>query len=303
MTNIIILFLCFFAGILLKKSKIFPTNTHISINLFLIYIALPLITLYFIPKIEINTKLLYPILVPWIQILFAIILFAFLGKKWNLSKALIGSLTLCAGFANTSFEGIPVISALYGEEGIKTVILADQPGSFVAISTLGIAVAGYYSSGESSWKEIVNRILKFPPFYAFVIGVLLNLLSVNVPISLDEAFLKIGSTTVPLAMFSVGFQLKIQKESKHWNYLWLGLLYKLILAPLFFFVLYMIILKQRGDMIEISILEAGMAPMVTAAIIATAYRLKPQFSSLMVSVGLILSFFTIGFWYFLFQVL
>ncbi|MBS9767931.1 MAG: AEC family transporter [Flavobacteriaceae bacterium] len=303
MTNIIILFLCFFSGIALKKTKIFPANSHLSINLFLIYIALPLITLYFIPKIEINTGLLYPILVPWIQIIFAILLFAFLGKKWNLSKALIGSLTLCAGFGNTSFAGIPIISSLYGEEGIKTVILVDQPGSFVAISTLGIAIAGYYSSGKSSWKDIVNRILRFPPFYAFIIGVLLNIFSVTIPAEIDKAFLKIGETTVPLAMFSVGFQLKIQRESKHWNYLWLGLLYKLILAPLFFFVLYMLVFKQRGEMIEISILEAGMAPMVTAAIIATAYRLKPQFSSLMVSIGLIFSFFTIAGWYLLFQIL
>ncbi len=303
MTNIIILFFCFFAGVILKKTKLFPANTHISINLFLIYISLPLITLYFIPKIEINTKLLYPILVPWIQIIVAFLLFGFLGKKWNLSKGLIGSLTLCAGFGNTSFEGIPIISSLYGEQGIETVILADQPGSFVAISTLGIAIAGYYSSGKSNWKDILNQILRFPPFYAFLIGLLLNIFSVNIPISLDEAFFKIGSTIVPLAMFSVGFQLKIQKESKHWKFLWLGLLYKLILVPFFFFILYMLILKQRGNMIEISVLEAGMAPMVTASIIATAYRLKPQFSSLMVSIGLIISFFTLGLWYLLFQLI
>ncbi len=41
---------------------------------------------------------------------------------------------MCAGFGNTSFVGIPLIQAMYGEEGLKTVMLVDQPG-FVALST------------------------------------------------------------------------------------------------------------------------------------------------------------------------
>jgi predicted permease len=40
---------------------------------------------------------------------------------------LIGCLILTAGLGNTSF-GFPIIEALYGEEGLKTAILVDQPG-------------------------------------------------------------------------------------------------------------------------------------------------------------------------------
>lgn len=302
MTNLILIFLCLFLGMVAKRFKIFPANASQTINSFLIYISLPFITLYYMPKIELNASLLYPVLVPWVQILVAFVLFYFLGKSWGWSKSLIGALTLCAGFGNTSFAGLPIISALYGDEGIKTVILVDQPGSFVAISTLGVAIAGFYSKGKSSISQIFVRILKFPPFYAFVVGILLNTFRIIIPTEIDNVFLKIGATIVPLAMFSIGFQLKIQKQSKHWKFLWIGLLYKLILSPLLFFVVYMLVLKQRNDMIEISILEAGMAPMVTAVIIASSYGLKPQFSNLLMAIGLPLSFITLGLWYLLFQI-
>lgn len=303
MANLILLFLCLFLGIFIKRINVFPANTHQVVNLFLIYISLPFITLYHLPKMTLNVELLYPILVPWGQILIAFALFYFLGKKWGWSKSLIGALTLCSGFGNTSFAGIPIINSLYGNEGIKTVIMVDQPGSFVAISTVGIGIAGFYSKGGSTLKQIVIRILKFPPFYAFIAGIFINVFNIPIHSSLEDAFLKIGATVVPLAMFSVGFQLNIQKHSRHWKYVWLGLSYKLLISPLLFFVIYMLLLNQRGDMIEISILEAGMAPMVTAAIIASSYGLKPQFSNLLLGVGLPLSFVTLALWYLLFQLM
>jgi predicted permease len=57
---------------------------------------------------------------------------------------LTGCLILTAGLGNTSFLGFPIIEALYGQEGMKTAILVDQPGTFVVLSTLGIIVATMY---------------------------------------------------------------------------------------------------------------------------------------------------------------
>jgi hypothetical protein len=54
--------------------------------------------------------------------------------------------------------GFP-IEALYGEEGLKTAILVDQPGSFVVLSTLGILVATIYSSGNPNGFQIAKIFL------------------------------------------------------------------------------------------------------------------------------------------------
>ena len=92
--------------------------------------------------------MIYPVLVVWIGIFAAILFFAGLGKIFGWKSSLIGALIMCAGFGNTSFVGIPVIQSLYGESGLQTVMLVDQPGSFVALSTLGITIASFYSGDK-----------------------------------------------------------------------------------------------------------------------------------------------------------
>ena len=297
MSNIILLFLCLFLGFFLRKTKLFPENGHLALNSFVINISLSALSLYYIPKIALNFQVLFPVMVPWLNIILAVLFFSFLGKKMNWSKSLIGALIMCAGFGNTSFVGIPVIQSLYGESGLKTVMLVDQPGSFVALSTLGITIASFYSGDKIGITQIIQKILKFPPFIAFVIAVILNIFSVAIPVQIDEVFAKLGATTVPLALVSVGSQLRWQKLDHDSKPLFWGLLFKLILFPAFIFTLYFLILKQRGEMIEISFLESAMGPMVTAAIIASAHRLEPKFCNLILGVGIPLSFLTLTLWY------
>ena len=299
MSNLILLFVCLIIGIVLKKSKIIPENFHTSLNAFVINISLSAFSLYYISKIELNSSVIYPVLVVWIGIFAAILFFAGLGKIFGWKSSLIGALIMCAGFGNTSFVGIPLIQAMYGEEGLKTVMLVDQPG-FVALSTVGILVANFYSGSKDSLLKHLSKILKFPPFIAFVVALFLNIFSIEIPKDFDEVLMKLGATTVPLALVSVGSQMQWKKiEKKEGFHLFIGLLFKLVLLPLLILVIYKYIFHQSGDVIDICILEAAMAPMITAAIIASAHDLEPKFCNLMVAVGIPLSIFTVGIWHLL----
>ena len=299
MSNLILLFVCLIIGIVLKKSKIIPENFHTSLNAFVINISLSAFSLYYISKIELNSSVIYPVLVVWIGIFAAILFFAGLGKIFGWKSSLIGALIMCAGFGNTSFVGIPLIQAMYGEEGLKTVMLVDQPG-FVALSTVGILVANFYSGSKDSLLKHLSKILKFPPFIAFVIALLLNIFSIEIPKDFDEVLMKLCATTVPLALVSVGSQMQWKKiEKKEGFHLFIGLLFKLVLLPLLILVIYKYIFHQSGDVIDICILEAAMAPMITAAIIASAHDLEPKFCNLMVAVGIPISILTVGIWHLL----
>lgn len=298
MSNLILLFLCLFLGIFLRKTKLLPENSHLALNAFVINISLTALSLFYIPKIALNFQIIFPVMIPWLNIVLAFFFFTFLGRKLNWPKTLIGALILCAGFGNTSFVGIPVIQSLYGESGLKTVMLVDQPGSFVALSTLGIMFANLYSGEKTSAGEIVKKVLKFPPFLAFTVAVIINILNLEIPFLIDDVFDKLGATTVPLALVSVGSQLKWQKLDQYAKPLFWGLLFKLMIFPALIFIVYFLILKQSDEMIEIAFLESAMAPMITAAIIASAHRLEPKLCNLMVGIGIPLSFLTLAFWYF-----
>ncbi|MCO6175630.1 AEC family transporter [Flavobacterium sp. NRK F10] len=299
MDNIILLFGCLLLGVLFQKVPAFPKNAHQVLNQFVIYISIPAIALYYIPKIELNASLLYPLGIAWLGFGLSFIFFYGLGKLLGWSKKLIGCLIVVGGLGNTSFVGFPVIEALYGKEGIETAIIVDQPGSFVVMSTLGIIVATSFSKETPSAKTLLTKILKFPPFLAFFLGLMLNLFKVDFPMDLQSVFQRVGATVSPVALVAVGFQLKFERRSLHWPFLGVGLLFKLIITPLFFFVLYKLVLGADGLPIDVSIIEAAMAPMITGAILASSYGLKPKLSNMMVGVGIPLSFVTLALWYFI----
>ncbi len=118
---------------------------------------------------------------------------------------------------------------------------------------------------------------------------------------MQTVFQKLGATVTPIALIAVGLQLSFEKESKHWRFLTLGLAFKLFLTPAFFYFLYVVILGKSGKVFEVSIMEAAMAPMITASILASTYGLKPKLSSMMIGFGIPISFLTLAFWYWILQ--
>ena len=50
-------------------------------------------------------------------------------------------------------------------------------------------------------------------------------------------------------------------------------------------------------MFKVTVLETAMAPMITGSIVAISNNLEPKLASLMVGVGIPLSFFTLAIWY------
>lgn len=299
MDSILLIFLCLLVGLGLQKVSSFPKNGHLALNQFVIYVALPALALYYIPKISISSNLLYPLGIAWIGFALSFLFFYFIGKKMGWSRRLIGCLIITAGLGNTSFVGFPIIQALYGDEGLKSAIIVDQPGSFVVMATLGIITAAIFAKGKPNSREILFKIILFPPFIAFVMACMMNLLKFDFNDHLQTVFQKLGATVTPVALVSVGLQMKIDRQSQHWKFLRLGLFFKLMLTPLFFFIFYKLILKGKGIDVDVSIMESAMAPMITGVILASNYGLKPKLSSMMVGFGIPLSFLTLTIWYYI----
>jgi len=215
--------------------------------------------------------------------------------KW--SRRTVGALILTGGLGNTSYLGLPMIEAYYGHQGLASGIIVDQLGTFLVLATLGILVAGLYSEGAPTVGAMVKRILLFPPFIALVIALLL--VPVAYPEWLSVVLKRMGDTLAPLALLSVGFQLRLGHLAGNGVKLAIGLGFKLLLAPLVIFLLYVPVLGAHGQAIQITLFESAMPPMITAAILATEHDLDPPFATLMVAVGLMISFVTLTLWWWL----
>lgn len=268
-------------------------------NNILLYICLPSLALLYIPELHISIDTIYPVIVAYIVFGLSIVFFIFIGKIFKLPSATVGALILTAGLCNTSFVGFPVLLSLFGEEGLKVGVLVDQAGSFVILAIFGIIVASVYSHDKIDYKGIIKKIITYPSFIAFILGIVMNIFDLHFEGVTKSLLEKAGSPMAFLALLSVGFQLKISLKQLPVKELILGLSYKLILAPLFIYILFFIILRGSGLEVQVSLLEIAMPPMVMGAVLATSFNLNPRLSNLIVGIGIPLSFFTLVFWYFL----
>lgn len=299
MNNLILLVLCFVAGVLLHRYKRMPMNTPAVLNSFIIHISLPSLTLLYVHDLKLDGDVWLMAAMAWIYFGLSVWFFRMVGKRMNLPRRTVGALILTGGLGNTSFLGLPMIEAYYGHQGLASGIIIDQLGSFLVLSTLGILVAGIYSSGAPTLGAMAKRIAYFPPFVALVIAVLL--IPMDYPEWLSVILKRMGDTLAPLALLSVGFQLRLGHLAGNGKKLAIGLGFKLVLAPLLLFLLYVPLLGAHGEAIQITLFEAAMPPMITAAILAAEHDLDPPFATLMVAVGLVISFVTLTAWWWLLQ--
>lgn len=284
MFTLALLVICISFGALLRAKY----SGHASLNTWarnwVIWIALPAMILRELPRMTFDVNALWLFSVGIAVFVGALIVIGAFGKLRSWSKAEIAAMILCAGLGNTSFVGLPVMRLVFGGSAVGPALVVDQ-SSFVALALGGTTIAAWGAGKALSVRQAAERILLFPP----TVAALSSLALAHVGLApfesfLDDALYAIAQTLSPVALFAVGLQF----TGFRWNkpeQLAVGLTWKLVLAP--FVILGFAAMAQTQDPIRaIGILQAGMPPMVTAAIVAESEGLEPELASQMVVTGL-----------------
>jgi malate permease and related proteins len=301
MGNIILLFACLAIGMALRRTGRVPENAHTALNAFIIHVSLPALTLLQIHRIALQPELLYSVAMPWMLFAIGAAFFWVVAKAMRLSPSTTGALILSGSLANTSFVGLPMIETFYGRNGMAIGILIDQLGTYLVLSTLGIAIASIYSAGANSAGDILKRVFTFPPLLALLLA--LALMNIEYPEWLENVLRRLGDTLSPLALVSVGLQLRLDQLRGNRSPLVLGLSFKLLFAPLLLTILYVGVFRATSEVIRITLFEAAMGPQIGGAIVAIQHGLNPPLITLMVGVGIALSFVTLPMWWYALQML
>lgn len=296
MNNYLLLGACFLLGIILRRSGRLPDNAAASLNGFVVNISLPALTLTYVHGLKLDTSLILPALMAWVLFGIGCGFFWLAARALGFSRATTGGLMLTGGLANTSFIGLPMIETFYGPQFLGLGILIDQLGSYFVLSTLGILVASLYASDRSvNAKAVIRKIVLFAPFQAFVLALLL--IPFEYPTWLDDLLKRLGATLIPIALVSVGYQLHLSHVRGKVSALAVGLVFKLALGPALILLLFAGVLGSAGEVLRVTVFEAAMAPMIGASIVAMDHELDPPLLTLMVGVGIPLSFLTLPAWW------
>jgi len=292
MENFIIIISFLLIGILLKRISVFSSETGNVLNLFVIYISLPALVLIKIPELSIDSDIIVPVVMPWVMLFFSGVLILLLSKFLNWDRIITGCLLLLIPLGNTSFLGIPMVKAFFGEQAVPYALLYDQLGSFLALAIYGSFILAYYGTekNEVTVVNVLKKVISFPPFIALILAFVFK--TVPYPTVISSLLNILASTLIPLVMIAVGFQLTLRLDKNVLSPLGIGLSIKLIIAPLVALLLCKI-LGLEGESVQVSIFEAGMPPMVSAGALAILAKLSPSLTAGLVGLGIILSFATL----------
>ena len=102
-------------------------------------------------------------------------------------------------FSNAAYMGFPLISALFGAEGLL------YASAYVTVFNILLWTMGYgMVSGSNSPRAIARGLLHTPVLYAMVVGLSIYLLQIPVPTLIAQPLELLGGMNTPLSMLITG---------------------------------------------------------------------------------------------------
>ena len=102
-------------------------------------------------------------------------------------------------FSNAAYMGFPLISALFGSEGLL------YASAYVTVFNILLWTLGYgLVSGGSSVKEVARSLVRTPVLYAIVVGLGIYLLQIPLPTLITQPLELLAGVNTPLSMLITG---------------------------------------------------------------------------------------------------
>jgi predicted permease len=272
-------------GKLFAHTRLLPENTPEVINRLVIWLLLPALVLKAVHGLEFRVELLVLVITPWLLALLTVLAVLGLSRLLGWRREISGCLLLCVALGNTAFLGYPMVEATLGHEALAYAVVYDQLGSFILLSSFGLVVVALYGGvARPTVLAVIRKIVTFPSFAALIVG----LLPWERPPLIEGLIATLAGLLVPLAMFAVGFQLKLVPSRAFALPLVVGLGLKLVLLPA---AAWTIATLAGADALvtAVNTLQAAMPAMITAGALATDARLAPELAAGLVGYGILIS--------------
>lgn len=297
MSHFVLIALFVLLGLLFRRLRSFPAETPQVLNLFALYVSLPAVILLKVPSLALSRETLVAALLPWGMLILSAALVLLLARRFRWERLTTGTLLLIVPLGNTSFMGVPMVNAFFGEAGIPHLILYDQVGTMLIFATYGSAILALYGrEGRAGALAVTRRALLFPPTLALAAGLLLR--GWPYPAAMTAALRDLAGALTPLVMTSIGFQLTLRLRPTTVGPLGAGLAIKLVAAPLAALLLCRL-LGLDHLAADVAVFEAGMPPMVTASALAVAAGMATELAVALAGLGIVLAFATLPLLYLL----
>ena len=198
--QVIVLFLLIGTGALAVKTGVLRLENKQALSNLLVYIVVPamIVHSYMMDfSEEILRNLLSAFGLSVLAILIGTVITLVLTAKRKGNRVPI--FRFACIFSNAAYMGFPLISALFGSEGLL------YASAYVTVFNILLWTLGYgIVSGKSSAKDVVHSLVRTPVLYAMVIGLAVYLLQIPVPTLISQPLELLSNMNTPLSMMITG---------------------------------------------------------------------------------------------------
>ncbi|MBE6047754.1 MAG: AEC family transporter [Clostridium sp.] len=289
MGNVISLFLIILAGVYGVKRKFINDEIQKGLNKILINITLPLLVVTsFSVEFDDNMKsnlgkaFLYSFIFFIVAgVISKIFLIPIKDKE---SKKVLQFANV---FSNCAFIGFPIISSIYGAEGVVYTSIFNL---FFNIFVWSYGVALYSDKLD---KRAFKKILLNPGIVAVYVGLPIMLFNIHIPLFLEKSISTIGNMTTPLSMIIIGCiltKVNIKEAFKNWIVYYESLI-RLIIIPICIFCIAKLI-KDDSILIKTIIVLQAMPAGTMASIMAENLEKDSKLATVIIFVTTLFSIVT-----------
>lgn len=288
MFQITVMFLLIMSGVLLHRIHWISAETNQQLSKIVISFVNPAL-MFCAYTIEFRASLLVGLLESFgiaviIHLLFIAaskICFRKKDDNYNLER-------YCCIYSNCAFIGIPLVSAVYGSEGVFYVT------AYITVFNLLMWSHGIYLMSREGGSDFIKKVLLSPTILATFLGMLVFFAGIPVPKVIVKPLEYVGSMNTPLAMIVSGVTiaqsgfLKAVKEVRIYQIAF----FKLLGVPLV--VMAMFLFTRVDHMALMATILVAACPVATAStLLAIQYGQDEKYASQIFGMTTILSVVTL----------
>ena len=209
-------------------------------------------------------------------------------KKLGYDDKKLWSVLVTVMIANTAFMGYPVNLGIFGHEGFLRAIFCDIATMCIFLILSFVLVIKF----GGTVKKAIRKIALFPPLWAIVFGLGLNILNVPIGPVLNNTVNYLGNGAIPLIMISLGLSIDLAGLSRSKSMVAFTSIMQLLFFPAIAFIV-VLFLGLSDLQYTVAIVEAAMPSGMLSLILAITYNLDYELTSDCILINTVISLITL----------
>lgn len=228
-------------------------------------------------------------------ILLTVVLFLIVylhAKLMQATKSEMSAMILGGVFMNSGNYGVPVVLFAFGSIGFDYAVIMMVFQSLL-MNTIGIFFASLGGTEKATWRDAMQRVIRMPLIYTASAGIILQIMSINIPTTFMQGISLIADASIPIVMLVLGMQLAAMSTKKvAYRFVSVVTIIRMVISPIIAACL--LYFMPVNDLLKsVLIIQSAMPAAANTTLFALQFGTEPDLVSFTTLITTLISLITI----------